>query len=742
MVNRGASRSRRADHDGLSPTRAGATALAPLVVVLLVAAAFAVTAPEPGIDTWTSLAAGRHIAAHGVGDADPFSFASRPAARAALPRDAAAWQRLLAWAAPSGWINQAWAGHLVLFGAFAVGGLSALLLLKWLAYAAVGALLVAHARLRGARRELAFVTAVLALAAYRPFAQARAQLFTDLFAAAFLLLLALARLRDRRWLWALAPLVAVWSNFHGGFVFAFVMLAVAATVSLIAWLRDRRPGSPAGAEAAALALVLAAALAGAVVASPFRLANLLHPLAITIGADAAEWRKVNEWQPLLAGGTPLDRATWAAVAFLGAATAFASRRASPHAGKGAGTPQRFDTAAALMLAATLLMAVQSLRFVPLACLVAAPLVAAWGEEALAGLARARPRRRQAGTPVRRLAAAVPWLAACLVAAWFGVRLTAWAQSPWPADDRRTAVADRLLQTHDRPWEACEFLRANAWHGRVWNFWEEGGFLSWCQDPDAATGRPPLQVLVDGRAQQAFDAAVSREYGLFIDGGPGGAAARATGGSLTPALGQEGMQWLRRRLQVLGTSIAHVPEEWGGTFPEVALTALPNWYAVYADERHTILVDTETPAGQAMAAPADGAALVYPEPAAGLLAQAVNRARGRGADDARRAVELARQAYAARPSARAVAVAASAARATQAAEPARAFCTEVADEFQAAHRRYAAADGYASRLAAARTAFSFLALGAERRGDAGELRRAREGLALVAAEETRVAAVAW
>jgi hypothetical protein len=709
----------------------------PLAIVVLVAAAWAVTSPEPAIDTWTSLAAGRHIAAHGVSDEDPFSFASRPPARAALPAGATVWQRLRAWALPSGWINQAWAGHLVLYGAYEAGGLGGLLVLKWLAYIAVGILLVSHARLRGARPELATATAALALAAYRPFAQVRPQLFTDLLAAAFLLALTLAQRRDRRFLWAVPPLVAVWSNLHGGFVFALVLLAVAAATPAAATHRQSARRA-AWRESAVLLMVLAGALVGAVVASPFRLANLLHLVEITVGPDAAEWRMVDEWRPLTTA-SPLDQATWAATALLAAGTAIAAWCGTRWARRGNGAATPFDLQAAAMLAVALALAFKSLRFVPLACLVAAPLIAAWSEQTLA----ARGRGRDPGAPRRAVLAAAPWTAAGLALLTFTAWLSAWALQPWPLDDRRTSVADRLLQTYDRPWDACAFLRANGWRGNLWNFWEEGGFLSWCQDPDPATGRTPLQVWIDPRAQVAFPAAVSREYGLFMSGGPSGAAALAAGGSLTPRAGQQGMVWLERRLRELGTAVAHVPEQWSQTFPGLALATLPAWRAVYADERHTIIVDTRTADGRAWAAAADGGALTYPDPAAALLAQALNAARGRGSDGGRRAVELARQAYAERPSARAVAVAVAAARSPAVAAAAEAFCDEVAAELLAARARWSAADGYSLQLAAARTALEFLAQRAELRGDAAAARRAGEGLAVVAADEARAAAArAW
>src|SRR5512141_180761 len=110
------------------PGRAPAPAwrAGPFVALALLAALYCGTGMVQAVDTWWGLAAGRRIASHGVSDADPFTFTARASAASALSPSASTWQRLAAWAHPSGWINQNWLTHLLLYELTAAFGMNAL----------------------------------------------------------------------------------------------------------------------------------------------------------------------------------------------------------------------------------------------------------------------------------------------------------------------------------------------------------------------------------------------------------------------------------------------------------------------------------------------------------------------------------------------------------------------------------------------------------------------------------------
>ena len=71
---------------------------------------------------------------------------------------------------------------------------------------------------------------------------------------------------------------------------------------------------------------------------------------------------------------------------------------------------------------------------------------------------------------------------------------------WPADAKFTSVFMRMTASDAKPFAACEFIRKNKLSGKMFNYWTEGGFIAWGQDPDPKTGRIPLQLFMDGRAR--------------------------------------------------------------------------------------------------------------------------------------------------------------------------------------------------------------------------------------------------
>ena len=488
-------------------------ALAPLAILAVVAVLWVTLTMSHSVDTWVSLAGGRHVAAHGPGTTDPFSFMSRPSGTGSF---------LL----PEGWIIQNWLTYRLLSGVVESAGFGGLVAWKLANYLLVLAVLLLAAHIAGARPDLSLPLAAGAILAGRAFYEVRAQDVTNLLAGTLILVLALASRRGRSWAWASVPLLALWANAHGGFVWGLLAVWTFAGTELVAgWRRGRLAGVRASARST-WPIVALAATAVCAVFSPYRLTNLVHPLEIAVGPASAEWRTVLEWQPLTSAPAPQLIAF--ALAAVGAAAVwlavFRRRAASADAGAAAdrALDPLLDGAGALLLAVTCLMALVSRRFLPLAFLAGAPLVARW----LTAIAPAwltllpTPAPRTAGGRQWRLAAAVGcWVLAAIAVIAFAVRFARVYLGPWTVNSGRTAVADRNLQTFRQPWEACTFVRAQGLDGRMFSFWEEAGFWEWCQQPDPGTGRVPLQLLVDARAQQAFDIEAYRAYRDLVDGGP-------------------------------------------------------------------------------------------------------------------------------------------------------------------------------------------------------------------------------
>jgi len=193
------------------PGRGGAL---PLLLLLIPIVVYAAAFQRPAHDTWTSLASGRHIARHGIGMEDPFSWASRPADGGSA---------LL----PTGWVNPNWLSHLLLYRVWEAGGGNALVALKLGLYLGIALLLTLAGRLAGAGWGVSAAGAAVALALGRRYFEIRPQDLGNLCLALLLVVVAGAAKHPRR-AWWLVPLGAIWCNLHGSF--ALVPLTVAAVL--------------------------------------------------------------------------------------------------------------------------------------------------------------------------------------------------------------------------------------------------------------------------------------------------------------------------------------------------------------------------------------------------------------------------------------------------------------------------------------------------------------------------------
>ncbi len=719
---------------------------APFLLLALLAALYCGTGMVQAVDTWISLAAGRHIAAHGVDDADPFSFNSRPPAAAALSPDASRWARAVAWCHPTGWINQNWLTHLILFELADHAGLDSLVALRFAIYLAVAVLLLAACRVQGASLAAASVAVAGALLALRPFAEFRAQDLTNLLASLQLVLLGIAVRRSPRALWAMVPLLALWSNLHGGFIFGLLALAVYGAVALapkrppFRW-RVLSPDSRRTQAGVALA-----ALAATVVASPFRLANLTHPLAITVGPDAALWRRVNEWLPAIAPGNRLGEvlpffALLGLTAIVLTAALRSPRRAAQRAAARPGSDLvGFDLGGVALAAAAAAMALRSMRFVPLAAITLAPVAAAGIEVVTGRLASSRGGGTFRG--VHRLAPLVAAIAAVTLTAVWGSRFSAAYLGPWPFATAQVSLFERMTWGH-RAGGLAEFLRGNRVMGRAFTVWEEGGLLLWHQPLAATSARAAVEVFIDGRAQEAYPAAVVPDYIELGLGGPAGVAAASEGRAPSASeLGAMG-EWVDARLKGSGVWLALVPDERAGDGVFRALAQRRNWRVAFRDAFHAVLVDTDSLRGQGLDAAVAGGTAAFPDESIRLLTLAARSAASVDPTSRRGALVAAVHSYDLRPSAAAMAAALQAGSAPEQRDEALAFARRIVGEYSHDEARYRRENGFCERATAVIAAAAFVELEATRAGAAAEAR----AMATVAADagqarEQVARAAAW
>jgi len=241
-----------------------------LVLALVAVSLFALTAFSPAVlgdgDTWSHLATGEWMLARGaVPRADPFSH-SMPGAP---------------------WTAHEWLSEILLTLAFRCGGWSGVTLET--AAAAAGAALIMGLRVaRDLSGAALGVTVALGVALWLPNLLARPHVLALPLAAAWTVGLIDARERDAAPPLSLAPLMILWSNMHGGFVFGLALIWPFAVEAVASAHCEARPKA-----VRAWALFGLAATAAALI-NPYGVDALLFPFRL-MGVENLS--RISEWRP-------------------------------------------------------------------------------------------------------------------------------------------------------------------------------------------------------------------------------------------------------------------------------------------------------------------------------------------------------------------------------------------------------------------------------------------------------------
>lgn len=375
------------------------------------------------------------------------------------------------------WIDHSWGAQVILYGIYRVFGGHGVIgdrgnvgLALYTAILATGAMVFVYRMCAGTAYLRAFVV-VLGAAAAAVFWSPRPQMFSFFLSALLLYLLHLYKREGRDWLWAIPPLMVLWSNLHAGFAIGFILMGGALAGEALGALLD--PGDPRAAGwrgVRRLAVVLAISIP-AVAINPYGLDMLAVPFQ-TIGIGVLrdfiqEWASPDFHQPQVWPFGLLLIGTLAAVGL---------------------SSRRVDWADLTLVCGTAWMALVAGRNIAIFALVAAPLLSrhvdAWLESRGWSL---RPLRRVAGVRL-----ALNWLLLALVLLGT-VGKAAAALGPHTL---------RAAQLEAFPAELAAFLRAEPPAGHLFNSYNWGGFLLFAA--------PNVPVYVDGRTD-LYDDAFLRRY---------------------------------------------------------------------------------------------------------------------------------------------------------------------------------------------------------------------------------------
>jgi hypothetical protein len=215
-------------------------------------------------DTWWHLGAGRWIVQElAVPTTDPFSF-SRPGAP---------------------WHAHEWGAEVLMWAAYAAGGLAGLVALTATVAAAAAALLAYHLQ-RHLAPPLAILVTTIAVLCLLPSILARPHLIALPIFVIWTDVLLGAREKDRAPPLALAALMVVWANVHGSFLLGLLLVGALGLEAVLA--SNNRKSSLAGWAAFGLLSSVAALL------TPFGPGGFLFPFQVS---SMDSLRLITEWAP-------------------------------------------------------------------------------------------------------------------------------------------------------------------------------------------------------------------------------------------------------------------------------------------------------------------------------------------------------------------------------------------------------------------------------------------------------------
>ena len=302
---------------------------------------------------------------------------------------------------------------------------------------------------------------------------------------------------------------------------------------------------------------------------------------------------------------------------------------------------RIDLAIIIIAALTIYMAIRSRRFIPIAGIAACPIAAMFIDQIIRGISASRnfyAHNRLIVSPMSRklqLSFTVTGaLAVLFFGTWWGFKFKRVYLDPWPSDPKLSSVFMRMTASDAKPFYAMKFIKDNKLKGKMFNYWTEGGFIAWGQEPDPKTGKTPLQLFMDGRAQAAYNRSTFDIWTSIMSGGlPGSRGyeimqaasfrSQNTGIELdqilTPEdyveLGQSFGDELEKRdvwVVLMPSAVYNDPDKPAAYYVIKGFEQNPNWPIVFFNNRQKLYVDIRTPQGKELFDGIFSGTTIYPD----------------------------------------------------------------------------------------------------------------------------------
>jgi len=385
---------------------------------------------------------------------------------------------------------------------------------------------------------------------------------------------------------------------------------------------------------------------------------------------------------------------------------------------------KIDLALIIIAALTVYMAIRSRRFIPIAAIAACPIVAMLIHRTICTISAACNFYRYNRLVVSPMPEALQTFfiiagagAVLFFGTWWGLKFKHVYLDVWPRDSEFHSVFMRMTASGAKPFHACKFIRDNKLRGNMFNYWTEGGFIAWGQEPDPNTGRTPLQLFMDGRAQAAYDRRAFDLWTYIFSVRPIIESARLRRRDLTSTEYIEMGKWIGQQLKTRDVWVVLIPAaEFNKPFVR-GLEHSSNWRLVFYNNKQKLFVDCTTPQGKKLFNGIFNGTTLYPDEFIKSLVIARNMLLDRREDMKKKGLDFAIRAFNLNPSpAPMLDITLIAARNTELKTRVTSFCQSYYQAFLKNKDLFAKKHGYASKLEAVRFACIHLGRAAQQQAD--------------------------
>ncbi|MFC1738755.1 hypothetical protein ACFL1G_06890 [Planctomycetota bacterium] len=375
---------------------------------------------------------------------------------------------------------------------------------------------------------------------------------------------------------------------------------------------------------------------------------------------------------------------------------------------------KFDLVLTAIAALTIYMAIRSRRFIPIAAIAACPIMAAFLTQMIHTISASinfhKHNRCSVSAIPHKLQLFFTMVAAGAViffGTWWTVKFKRVYLDCWPTDAEFTSVFMRMTASDRKPFHAGDFIRENNLKGKMFNYWTEGGFIAWAQNPDPNTGKTSLQLFMDGRAQAAYKPATYRLWNQIMAGGPVGFEAAIRKKKLTNSDYIEMSRYISQELRKHNVWLTLMPLNDNSRNLVRAIETNPEWTVIFLNNKQKMFVDIKSPRGKKLFEGIKTGETKYPDDFSKYLYLAHIYKYQNGIDAKKTAFNYALRAFNLKPSQVPLSEILSLAGVTQLKDKVEAFCIDFVDDTNKNKDEHQQSDGYFNRITAAIMACDYL-----------------------------------